>query len=156
MRANLGSPTVQEHELPIDLEGRDVVATIVSIGNPHCVLFTGEVDRSSLRALGPLLESHPRFPERTNVEMVQVVGRSEIRVGIWERGVGETSSSGTGSAASAVASIAKGLADSPLFVRCEGGTMKVEWRRGEDVIVEGEAVLVAEGAYFTEFPATMP
>ncbi|HXV63830.1 MAG TPA: diaminopimelate epimerase [Vicinamibacteria bacterium] len=150
IRSNLGTPSVQELELPFELEGRDVVATIVSIGNPHCVLFTEAMDRSSLRALGPLLESHPRFPEKTNVELVEVVGRSEIRVGIWERGVGETSSSGTGSAASAVASIAKGLADSPLFVRCEGGTMRVEWRRGEDVVVEGEAVLVAEGTYFAE------
>lgn len=147
-RADMGLPRVEAVGEVIELDGRAVEATIVSMGNPHCVIVTERLTRDELLSLGPRLEAHPRFPERTNVELVEVVSRSTIRMAIWERGAGETASSGTGSSASAVATLTKGLADSPLEVVCPGGTMRVEWEPGENVFLEGEAVLVAEGSFF--------
>jgi diaminopimelate epimerase len=151
-RANLGRPRIGPNPREtLRLEGESFEATILSMGNPHCVLFTETFDPSELRRIGPRLESHPRFPEKTNVELVEILSRTEVRMGIWERGVGETASSGTGSAATAVASIVKGLVRSPVDVHCPGGTIGVEWSGPEaDVFITGEAVVVAEGMYWFE------
>lgn len=147
-RANMGPPRVEALGERIEVDGHEVVATLVSMGNPHCVVFTEKLQRGELLSLGPRLETHPRFPDRTNVELVEVVSPNSIRMAIWERGAGETASSGTGSSASAVATLANGLADSPLEVVCPGGVMKVTWEPGGDVLLEGEAALVAEGRFF--------
>jgi diaminopimelate epimerase len=151
-RANLGRPRLGANPREtLRSEGESFEATILSMGNPHCVLVTESFDASELRRIGPRLESHPRFPEKTNVELVEVLSPSEVRMGIWERGVGETASSGTGSAATAVASIVNGLVRSPLDVHCPGGTIGVEWSGpGADVFITGEAVVVAEGTYWFE------
>jgi diaminopimelate epimerase len=111
------------------------------------VILTRRFETAELRRLGPKLEKHPRFPGKTNVELVEIVSEHDLRMGIWERGVGETASSGTGSAASAVAAIANGRAESPVNVHCPGGTMRVEWDGEGDVFLEGEAAVVAEGTY---------
>ncbi|MGH9318378.1 MAG: diaminopimelate epimerase [Vicinamibacteria bacterium] len=146
-RANMGKPRSFEKGVALDVDGETFEATTVSLGNPHLVLFTDSYEVSELRRLGPRIENHPRFPDRTNVELVEVVGPSEIRMGIWERGVGETASSGTGSSASAVASILNGRVKSPVRVHCEGGVLKVEWEDGGDVFLTGDAIVVAEGSY---------
>lgn len=147
-RANMGRPRIEPEPQRLEAGGRTWDATVVSMGNPHAVLFTDAFDASELRAVGPVLESHPRFPGKTNVELVEVLGGNAIRMGIWERGVGETASSGTGSSAAGAASIFRGLVDSPVEVRCPGGTMTVAWKDGEDLFLDGEAVVVAEGKYF--------
>jgi diaminopimelate epimerase len=145
-RANMGCPRELAKETLV-LDGERLEATTLSLGNPHCVLFPDGFDRSDLLRLGPRLERHPRFPAKTNVEMVAVLGPHEIRMAIWERGAGETQSSGTGSSASAVAAIWNGLVESPVTVRCPGGDMRVEWTEGGNVLLEGEATVVAEGTF---------
>lgn len=145
-RANMGAPRhVAKETLVVD--GESLEATTLSLGNPHCVLFRRSFDIAELRSLGPRLEVHPRFPRKTNVEIVELLSPSDIRMGIWERGVGETASSGTGSSASAVASIWNGFVRSPVQVHCPGGVMTVAWEEGGDVFLTGEATIVAEGEY---------
>ncbi len=148
-RANMGAPRELAKETLI-AAGESFAATTLSLGNPHCVLFPGGFDTAELRRVGPILESHPRFPRNTNVELVEVLSSHDIRMAIWERGVGETASSGTGSSAAAVASIWNGFAASPLRVRCPGGVMTVEWESdaGGEVFLTGDAAIVAEGDYF--------
>ena len=146
-RANMGAPRDLAKE-DLHADGETFQATTLSLGNPHCVLFRRGFDVAELGRIGPRLESHPRFPRKTNVELVEVLSPSDIRMGIWERGVGETASSGTGSSASAVASIWNGLARSPVRVHCPGGVMTVAWEERGDVFLTGDASLVAEGDYF--------
>jgi diaminopimelate epimerase len=148
-RANMGAPRDLTKEDIVD-GGESFPATTLSLGNPHCVFFRSGFDAAELRRIGPRLESHPRFSRKTNVELVEILSPSDIRMGIWERGVGETASSGTGSSASAVASIWNGLAKSPLRVHCPGGVMTVSWEEGGDVFLEGDASVVAEGKYYFE------
>jgi diaminopimelate epimerase len=143
-RANMGAPREISKET-LSVDGEDWEATLVSLGNPHAVLFR---DVAELRRIGPRFESHPRFPRKTNVELVEVLSSSDIRMAVWERGAGETASSGTGSSAAAVASIWNGFVRSPVRVRCPGGEMTVEWAPGEDVFLTGDASVVAEGTYF--------
>jgi len=150
-RTNMGAPRDLTTETLV-AEGESFETTTLSLGNPHCVLFRSGFDVAELRRIGPRLESHPRFPRKTNVELVEVLSPSDIRMGIWERGVGETASSGTGSSASAVASIWNGLAKSPVRVHCPGGVMTVSWEQGGDVFLEGDASIVAEGSYLFRSP----
>jgi diaminopimelate epimerase len=145
-RADMGPP--REIALGVELDAGEttVQATTLSMGNPHCVVFTG---CGALGELGPILERHAHFPNRTNVELVEIVDRRAIRMAIWERGAGETASSGTGSSASAVAAIVNSYVESPVEVHCRGGTLRVEWREGESVFLTGDAVVVAEGNYWS-------
>jgi diaminopimelate epimerase len=94
---------------------------------------------------GPLIENHPLFPRRTNVEFVEVRGRHEIRLRTWERGAGETMACGTGACAAAVAGIRRGLLESPVTVRVNGGDLTIRWTPGGSVTKEGPAVTVFEG-----------
>ena len=108
-----------------------MLVTATSMGNPHCAVFLEqEADDELLRELGPLLERHPFFPKRTNVEFVTVLGPAEIRVRFWERGVGYTMASGTGSASAAVASIITGRTGRKLKAVCDGGTLEIDVARG--------------------------
>jgi diaminopimelate epimerase len=138
-------PPVFESEAEI----RGITFSRVSMGNPHAVAFLkseGEVERLDLRAIGPLLERDPLFPEPTNVEFAFVQGRGEVRMRIWERGAGETLASGSGSCATAVAAIRLGLVGSPARVILDGGSVEIGWA-GEDepVYMKGPAEYVCEG-----------
>lgn len=137
-------PLVRDHV--IELNGAEVRATCLSMGNPQCLLLVDEFPED-WRELGAALESHPVFPERTNVEFVQVLNSHAIRIVIHERGVGPTESSGTGSCASAVAAILNGRVQSPVTVYTPGGEQTVTWE-GAEVHLEGPARLVAEGQFF--------
>lgn len=162
VKAGLGAPRLAAKDIPFD-DGhtRDKVidyplrighavhpVTSVSMGNPHCSLFfedlPGRVERHQL---GSEIETHPFFPNRTNVEFIRVVGRDEIEVLFWERGVGETLASGTGSAAAAVASMLKGLTDRRVRVRTALGGLTVEWSESGEVSQTGPAEFVFEGDY---------
>jgi diaminopimelate epimerase len=131
----------------VELHGFTLVR--VSMGNPHAVALLEseeEVEALDLKEIGPLVESDPLFPERTNVEFVYVRDEHELRMRIWERGAGETLASGSGSCAAAAAAIWRGLARSPVRVVLDGGIVKIEWAGDrEPVYMTGPAEYVCEG-----------
>jgi diaminopimelate epimerase len=107
----------------LEVDGDEIEFTPVSVGNPHAVI---RHDPGQVRRLGPLVENHPRFPDRTNVQLVRLDGPHDLTVGVWERGAGETLSSGTSSVAAAAAAIANGWCESPVSVHLAGGDLLVE------------------------------
>lgn len=111
----------------------------VSIGNPHAVIAVEDPGEFPLATEGPLIEHHPRFPERTNVEVVAVVDQHHLRLRVWERGVGETAACGTGACAAAVSAILDGTARSPVVVEFPGGALEVEVTDDLDVTLIGPA-----------------
>jgi diaminopimelate epimerase len=119
----VGEVEVGEAET-IEVGGEQVELTPVSVGNPHAVIRR-EPDRDDVLRLGPVVENHVRFPERTNVQLVRVDGEHELTVGVWERGAGETLSSGTSSVAAAAAAVARGWCASPVTVHLAGGDLQV-------------------------------
>ena len=144
----LDPPVLRVVDHPLTVEGETVRVTATSLGNPHCAVFLdAPADDALLYRLGPLLERHPFFPRKTNVEFVTVVSRSEVRVRFWERGVGYTQSSGTGSASAAVAAIVKGVADRRLHMVCDGGTNQVEWPEGGTVHQTADVEILFEGEW---------
>ncbi len=124
VRIELGAVEVGEPEL-VAVAGEEVELRPVSVGNPHAVIRL-EPDREALLRLGPALERHERFPERTNVQLVRVDGRHALTVRVWERGAGETAASGSSAVAAAAAAIASGWCESPVTVRMPGGELLVE------------------------------
>src|SRR4029453_7247900 len=114
----------------IDVGGEDVKLTPVSVGNPHAVIQRLP-DRSELLRLGPLVENHARFPERTNVQLVRVDGDHELTVGVWGRGAGGSLSSGTSAVAATAAAVANGWCESPVTVHLAGGDLRVELEDGQ-------------------------
>lgn len=132
-------------DFPLEISGREKRITALSVGNPQCAIFCDELPGTEEQAeIGRLVENHPYFPEKTNVSFVQVLTPSHIRIRIWERGVGITSSSGTGSCGAAVAAIRTGRTGSKLKVETDTGSQLVEWQEGSQVVLTGEAVFVAE------------
>ena len=123
----MGAVEVGEPET-IDVDGEPVELTPVSVGNPHAVIRR-EPDRAELLRLGPLVENHARFPERTNVQLVRVDGEHDITVGVWERGAGETLSSGHERGRRERGCVANGWCESPVTVHLAGGDLLVELRR---------------------------
>jgi diaminopimelate epimerase len=119
----------------IEVAGQEVAFVPVSVGNPHAVV-RHDPSEGELRRLGPLIEHHERFPERTNVQLVRVDGLHELTVGVWERGVGETLASGTSAVAAASAAIRCGWCSNPVTVRLQGGDLRV------DLTSEGRATIV--------------
>ena len=129
------------------LVGDDELAiTVVSMGNPHAVQVVADVDAAPVATQGPLIECHPRFPQRVNAGFMQVVGRQAISLRVFERGAGETLACGTGACAAVVAGIARGLLDSPVQVTTRGGELTIAWRgKGTSVRMTGPAVTVFTG-----------
>lgn len=121
VKTDLGEVSVGE---PEEVAGLEVTA--VSVGNPHAVVIG---DPAEVAEVGPLLETHPRFPNRTNVQVVRVDGPHALTIGIWERGAGETTASGSSAAAAAAAAIARGWCESPVRVQMRGGSLEV-WCEG--------------------------
>jgi diaminopimelate epimerase len=121
---DVGHVEVGEMET-LDLGDERVEFTPVSVGNPHAVVRR-EPERGELRRLGPRIERHARFPERTNVQLVRVDGEHDLTIGVWERGAGETLSSGTSSVSAAAAAVANGWCESPVHVHLPGGDLLVE------------------------------
>jgi diaminopimelate epimerase len=126
---DMGAVEVGETET-IRVGDDDVELTPVSVGNPHAVIRR-EPERAELLRLGPVVETHERFPERTNVQLVRVDGPHELAVGVWERGAGETLSSGTSAVATAAAAVANGWCESPVTVHLAGGDLRVELEDGQ-------------------------
>jgi diaminopimelate epimerase len=128
----------------VDVGGERVELTAVSVGNPHAVVRV-EPEPDTLRRLGPQLESHERFPERTNVQLVGIDGPNTLTVLVWERGAGETSSSGSSAVAAASAAIVNGWCESPVTVRMPGGELRVELDDENRTTLVGPAEEICEG-----------
>jgi diaminopimelate epimerase len=139
-----GLPEAEAIGVKIPLDGRSLEATCVSIGNPHCVVFVDDAASYPVAELGPLVETHPLFPQRTNVEFVEARDRERLVVRIWERGVGETLACGTGACASLVASKLNGKCGERATVMVPGGTLEVRWGQGS-VFLTGPARHVYDG-----------
>lgn len=127
----------------LDVGGERIEFTPVSVGNPHAVIRR-EPTRDELLRLGPLVERHERFPERTNVQLVKPESTSDLTVLVWERGVGETSASGSSAAAAAAVAITNGWCETPVSVHLPGGRLEVDIREGR-AILSGEAVEIFRG-----------
>ena len=131
---------------PLEVAGRTLEISALSMGNPHAVWLVDDVDTAPVAELGPLIERHPRFPERVNAGFMQVVGRDEIRLRVFERGSGETLACGTGACAAAVAGMTRGLLDAAVSVHTRGGDLSIRWAgEGQSVFLTGPAVTVFEG-----------
>ncbi len=131
---------------PLEVGGRAVDISVVSMGNPHAVQVVGDVDSAPVERDGPLIERHARFPQRVNAGFMQVVDRHAIRLRVYERGAGETLACGTGACAAVVAGIRRGLLDSPVRVATRGGDLTIAWDGpGTPVRMTGPAVAVFEG-----------
>jgi diaminopimelate epimerase len=145
-RAALGRPErIRQAQIPV--LGEIVTATLLSVGNPQCVVLGTLPDADRFNRLGQALSTHPMFPAGTNVEFAHVETPNRVRIMIWERGVGPTTSSGTGSSASAVAAAAHGGAARDVSVVAPGGTQRVEWRE-DGVHLTGWAEIVLEGTAY--------
>jgi diaminopimelate epimerase len=160
----MGVPTFIPSEIPVDITqigdldiikkfpiqagNRELIITCLSVGNPHAVVVMEEsVEDFPLVKVGPDVESHKLFPNRINFEIVNVISRSKIRARIFERGAGETMSSGTGSTASAAAARAHGLVDDIVDVIVDGGILRISWDKAGEAFLEGPAVEVFTGVW---------
>ncbi|HEX8843998.1 MAG TPA: diaminopimelate epimerase [Pyrinomonadaceae bacterium] len=138
-------------DYPLVVEGERLRVTALSVGNPNCIIFVDGFDDLDWRRVGRALENHEQFPERTNVVFVRVRDRSNIEIRLWERGVGETFSSGTCSCAAAVASVINERTDRRVNVHTEGGLIEVLWREEDDeIVMTGRADVVYGGEWLGE------
>jgi diaminopimelate epimerase len=139
----VGGVEVGETET-ISVGGERIELTAVSVGNPHAVVRIA-AEREDLLRLGPLIERHERFPERTNVQLVRVDGPSELTVLVWERGAGETSASGSSAVAAAAAAVTNGWCESPVTVQMPGGELRVELDDEARITLVGPAEEICAG-----------
>jgi diaminopimelate epimerase len=146
---DMGRVEVGEPEM-LDVGGEPVELTPASVGNPHAVVLR-DPERETLLRLGPLIENHERFPERTNVQLLRVDGPSELSVGVWERGAGETLSSGTSAVACAAVAVARGWCTSPVTVHLAGGDLVVELDDEWNARLTGPAQEIFTGETAEEF-----
>jgi len=119
----------------------------VSMGNPHAVFFVPDVAAIDLNTVGPKLEHHPLFPERANIEVIQVLSRNHLRMRVWERGSGITQACGTGACASGVAAVRRGLSERAVTITLDGGDLHIEWREDGHVIMTGPVAYVFDGVW---------
>jgi len=135
-------------DMPLEVEGRTLAVTCLSMGNPHAVLFVdGPVEEYPLEDLGRKVEHHPAFPARVNFGVARVLARDRMEVRVWERGVGETLACGTGSSAAMVAAHLKGLIGDRVDIKQPGGLLTVEWDGRGEVYLTGPAEFVFEGEW---------
>ncbi len=127
----------------------------VNVGNPHAVFFEADVLAINLEHLGPKIEHHAYFPQRINVEICQVLARDKLRMRVWERGVGITEACGSGAAATLVAAVRRGLADRKAEVVLDGGSLWIEWRADDHVMMTGTANAVYSGTFDKQFLAEL-
>ena len=157
---NMGRPRLTRGEIPMTGEpdaqvvNQQLVAldrtfhvTAVSMGNPHCVIFVDNVAEFPLEKYGPAIEKHPLFPNRTNVEFVEVLSPNEVRQRTWERGAGETLACGTGASAVCVAGVLNGLTERSILNHLSGGDLELNWTEEGHIDMTGPAVEVFTGEY---------
>ena len=162
VRVDMGVPHLNSSEIPVTGFGDGMVVnrkltndlhtyriTCVSMGNPHCVIFTDDIDRISLEEIGSRLEADAHFPRKTNVEFAQLLKKNLLRMRVWERGTGVTMACGTGTCATVVAAILNGLVEKEAEVILDGGNLHISWEGDSSahVFMTGPAEKVFEGEY---------
>jgi len=157
--ANMGSPRLDRAQIPMAgppghvteepfrVVGQTYNVTCLSMGNPHCVIYVDDVDSAPVTTVGPQIENAGAFPERTNVEFVEVISPTEVRQRTWERGAGETLACGTGACAVCVAGALTGRTGDDLLIHLLGGDLELSWKNRRNVVLTGPAVTVYEGVY---------
>ncbi len=145
---DMGLPKTEDIRRRIWLAGGEFDATIVNVGNPQCAIFVNEFP-DNWRVAAAEAEAHHTFPERSNVSFTRIIDRHSIETLFFERGAGETKSSGTGSTGAAVAAILRGVAESPVKIHTAGGKLHLRW--DESVYLTGPAELIGEGKFFLDF-----
>jgi diaminopimelate epimerase len=159
--SELGRPRLESHSVPmiteesllrvigypLVVEGETFNVTALEMGNPNCSIFVDDFEKVDWRRFGKAIENHQQFPDRTNVEFIRVLDRERIELRIWERGVGETTASGTCSCAAAIASMINGFTDRQIEVRTQGGTVNVLWQNDGQVVLTGIAEIVYQGEW---------
>ncbi|MBO2517351.1 MAG: diaminopimelate epimerase [Clostridiales bacterium] len=160
VRADMGMPELTPAKIPVDVNadrvmqyprqilGKTLPITCVSMGNPHAVIFVTDPDAIDLPVVGGMIEHHPLFPRRTNVEFVRVIRRDMLQMRVWERGAGETLACGTGACASLVAAVINGLADRCAQIKLAGGNLQLEWNEEDNHVYQtGPAAFVFDGVW---------
>ncbi|MGE4526789.1 MAG: diaminopimelate epimerase [Rhodospirillaceae bacterium] len=164
--ADMGPAGLDWREIPL-AEAHDTLAlplaaggygepVAVSMGNPHAVFFVADAEAVALPAIGPVIEVHPMFPEKTNVEFAHIIAPNRIRMRVWERGTGITRACGTGACATAVAAARRGLAGRKSEVVLDGGSLFIEWTEEGRVLMTGPATLAFEGVLGDVLPVGKP
>ncbi|WP_373651709.1 MULTISPECIES: diaminopimelate epimerase [unclassified Schlesneria] len=159
VRVNMGAPILESDRIPtllpgdppknvdLDVGGKIISVTCVSMGNPHCVTFVDELNDDWVLRIGPMIERHPAFPRRVNAEFIQVISPTEFNMRVWERGSGETMACGTGACAAAVAGALTGRTERSVTAHLRGGDLKLEWSASGDVFMTGPATEVFSGEW---------
>ncbi len=160
VRVDMGEPVLEREKIPmvgsngkvidegLDACGTKVKVTCVSMGNPHCVIFVEDVDFPEFENLGKIIENHELFPNRINVEFVQILNEREVKMRVWERGAGETLACGTGACASVVACVLNKKTGRDVIVHLKGGDLKILWdEKSNHVYMTGSAERVYEGEW---------
>ncbi|MDD4912901.1 MAG: diaminopimelate epimerase [Sideroxydans sp.] len=154
---NMGAPVLDPMQIPfvsdsdaaiqaLDVADETILISAVSMGNPHAVQVVENIETAAVATQGPLIENHPRFPNRVNAGFMQIIDRSHIKLRVFERGAGETLSCGTGACAAVVAGIRRGLLDATVSVATHGGTLSITWNGlGTPVLMTGPAIAVFDG-----------
>lgn len=146
VKVNMGSPEIDCIKYMIEIEDKQYYVYPVSLGNPHAVCFVKDVENFDVAQIGPILENYKYFPNKTNVEFVQIVDKQNIKVRVWERGVGETNACGTGACASSMIAIKEKFTENDLTVELKGGKLKIHYEKeSQEMILEGEAEFVFDG-----------
>jgi diaminopimelate epimerase len=156
-KVDMGAPILQGKNIPvaidkekiieelIDVDGKAFKMTCVSMGNPHCIIFTEKITDELVLNIGPKIEKHPLFPKKTNVEFIEVVNRQQMNMRVWERGSGETLACGTGACAACVAAVLNDKTERKLTIHLLGGNLELEWANDNHVYMTGPAEFVFEG-----------
>lgn len=156
-RVDMADPIMKGKDIPVNLSGRIVNRpvkienkefriTCLSMGNPHCIIFTENLEKFDLRTYGPIFETLSIFPKKINVEVVQVLGREHVKMKVWERGAGETGGCGSGACATAVASVLNGFTGRKVTVDQPGGRVLVDWDvKSSHVFLTGPAEVAFVG-----------
>ena len=147
LEMDMGHPVIQEVQTSIELAGETYDATLLDVGNPQCAIFVEEFT-ASWRIAAAEAEAHARFPKRSNVSFVRVLNKHSIEAVFFERGAGETRSSGTGSTGAAVAAILRKVVESPLEVHTPAGILNLRW--DESVFLTGPAEIIGEGSFLLD------
>ena len=160
VKADMGTPELNPRLIPVDLPGELVLRhrlqilgqtwfiTCVNMGNPHAVLFVRDPEVIDLPTIGPMIEHHPLFPRRTNVEFVRVIDRNILQMRVWERGAGETLACGTGACASLVAAVLCGHANRTVQMKLSGGNLQLHWSADDNHVYQtGPAAFVYDGEW---------
>ncbi len=159
IKVDMGIPKLKRREIPMEGEDTPTVVdetlkidskhifkiTCVSMGNPHCIIFVNDVKSIPVDKIGPKIENHPLFPDKTNVEFIQVLNRKELNFRVWERGVGETLACGTGACAALVAAVLNKKTDRKATIHLPGGDLDIQWADDGYVYMTGPAELVFKG-----------